>query len=76
MDHWDFLRRMDQDSKPGDISVRVLLFIFLFANAVLAGLTGLLFHGLQQSVWSGVVLGIMFSVYFDFVMVRHYRRNG
>ncbi len=70
MDHWDFLRRIDQGPKPGDISVRVLVFIFLFTNVACCGLTGLLFYGLKHSVWSGIVLGIMFSVYFDFVMVR------
>ena len=74
MDHWDFLRRIDQDPKPGDISVRVLVFSFLLSNAISAGLTGLLFHGLKHSVWSGIVLGIVFSVYFDFVLIRHYRR--
>jgi len=75
MDHWDFLRRMDQDPKPGDISARGLAFILLIANAVVAALTGLLFYGLKHSVWSGIVVGIMFSLYFDFVMIRHYRRR-
>jgi len=75
MDHWDFLRRIDQDPKLGDISARVLLFSLLLGNAVWVGLSGLLFHGLKQSVRSGIVLGIMFSVYFDFVIIRHYRRK-
>jgi len=59
----------------GDISERVLLFSFLLGNAVLVGLSGLLLYSLKQSVRSCIVLGIMFSVYFDFVIIRHYRRK-